>query len=146
MKFDLLFNKYLYEKPLVSSKALYDLNVIDFAEKLLGKNEDLKDIFCSVLSSPLNNSEDIEKRRQIINDYMRNPGSVDKMIRICDIARRIKPEERKTLYQKIDAIKRMQISYSVFISILECVDELGQTIKTYNFRSNELSELSRFFY
>lgn len=37
MKFDLLFNKYLYEKPLVSSKALYDLNVIDFAEKLLGK-------------------------------------------------------------------------------------------------------------
>ena len=129
MMFDLL---YMENTKTMSSETVDDMLFNELFDYIFVNDRDLFECFIKVVSSPLTDRTSIIKRQEIVKDLMTYSDFLDKISEICKAAKDVQPESRKNLYQKIDALKRLQINFRTVEVIFDYVEELGNLIKKYN--------------
>lgn len=140
--FDLLFSR---TENTTSCTALDDLLFRELQDTVFYDQNDLYESFIKVVSFPLIDKEAITKRQDILKDLLDAPFLIDSMCEICGKAKDIKPEGRRSLYQKIDARARLQINYQALHNIYCYLDDLGSLLRGIRFRSAELNKIKEYF-
>lgn len=142
MMFDLL---YMENTKTMSSETVDDMLFNELFDYIFVNDRDLFECFIKVVSSPLTDRTSIIKRQEIVKDLMTYSDFLDKISEICKAAKDVQPESRKNLYQKIDALKRLQINFRTVEVIFDYVEELGNLIKKYNFTAADLNKIKNYF-
>lgn len=140
--FDLLFAE---TERKMSSDALDDMLFGELRDTVFEGESELYNSFVSVLSSPLTDRCAIIRRQEIIRDLSALPHMADSMCDICRKAKDVQAENRKNLYQKIDAQMRLRINYQTVQRIFEYFCEMGELIRGCRFRSADLNQLRDYF-
>ncbi|PWM45316.1 MAG: hypothetical protein DBX47_04575 [Clostridiales bacterium] len=129
----------------MSSSATDDMLFECLQESVFVTTPELYHCFINVISSPVVIKSDIEKRQEIIGDFIKNRGLPEKMLEICKQVKSIQVERSKNIYEKTNSRKRIQINLEVISKIFEAIEDLGNLLRKCEFNAPVLNEMKTYF-
>lgn len=142
MKFDLLFRD---DSTPVSECLLDDMLVRKIQKYVFGESQNLADSFRKVIALPLTNINAIEKRQTILRELLSRRGWLEDILSVLERAKSIQRENRKNLYQQIDADQRLRINLVAVIAQFSAIEDLNNLFNGQLFLCEDLRKIQIYF-